>query len=400
MLSGLRKRTPSPRRGEGWGEGVRKFQKKICSVRTPSLSLAALARPLPSGERWSIGAAILACCFAAIALCLLATSVHAQTMADLAHYSGPDRTQRLIEGAKKEGVVTLYSSAVITDTDAIIDAFQKKYDVAVRLWRGSSDDILRRAVGEARGGRHDADLAETAGNAMEGLERERLLAEVASPVFAQLMPQAVVPHRGWIADRLSVFTAAYNTTVIKAADVPKSYQDLVDPKWQGKLGVSNEADDANWFMAVADAMGQDKAVALFRKIAATNGMSVRRGHTLLSNLVVAGEVPLALNLYDYRVTELKQRAAPIDGIVLPPAFALPTGIGAMAKAPHPNAALLLLDFYLTDGQRILVERGNVPTNRTVAEPPPGVGLLDVAKFLDQEDKWTRLFKETFAGAAQ
>jgi len=347
-----------------------------------------------------IGAAIAGFCIAIGALSALAVSAHAQTMADLAHYSGPDRTQRLIDGAKKEGAITLYSSAVIADTDAIIDAFQKKYGVPVRLWRGSSDDILRRAVTEARGGRYDADLAETAGNAMEGIERERLLAEVASPVFAQLMPQAAVPHRGWIADRLSVFTAAYNTTVIKPADVPKSYQDLTDPKWQGKLGISNEADDANWFMAVADAMGQEKAVALFRKIAMTNGMSVRRGHTLLSNLVVAGEVPLALNLYGYRVNELKQHAAPVEGIVLPPAFALPTGIGAMAKAPHPNAALLLLDFYLTDGQRILAERGNVPTNRTVAEPPPGVGLLDVAKFLDQEDKWMRLFKETFAAGAR
>jgi iron(III) transport system substrate-binding protein len=344
-----------------------------------------------------IGAAIAGFCVALGALFAFAASARAQTMADLAHYSGPDRTQRLIEGAKKEGFVTLYSSAVIADTDAIVDAFEKKYGVQVRLWRGSSDDILRRAVTEARGGRYDADLAETAGNAMEGIEREKLLAEVASPVFAQLMPEAVVPHRGWIADRLSVFTAAYNTTVIKPADVPKSYQDLTDPRWQGKLGISNEADDANWFMAVADAMGQDKAVALFRKIATTNGISVRRGHTLLSNLVVAGEVPLALNLYGYRVTALKERAAPVEAIVLPPAFALPTGIGAMAKAPHPNAALLLLDFYLTDGQRILAERGNVPTNRTVAEPPPGVGLLDVAKFLDQQDKWTRLFKEVFAG---
>jgi iron(III) transport system substrate-binding protein len=335
-------------------------------------------------------------CVAVGALLVVAASAQAQTMAELAHYSGPDRTQRLIAGAKKEGIVTLYSSAVIADTDAIIDAFQKKYGVQVRLWRGSSDDILRRAVTEARGGRNDADLAETAGNAMEGLERERLLAEIASPVFAQLMPGAVAPHRGWIADRLSVFTAAYNTTLIKPADVPKNYQDLADPKWKGRLGISNEADDANWFMAVADAIGQDKAVAMFRKIAATNGMSVRRGHTLLSNLVVAGEVPLALNLYGYRVAALKQHAAPIEGIVLPPAFALPTAIGAMAKAPHPNAALLLLDFYLTDGERILAQRGNVPTNRTIAEPPPGVGFLDVAKFLDQQDKWTRLFKEVFA----
>lgn len=328
-----------------------------------------------------------------------ALPAHAQSAAEIARYSGPDRTQRLIEGAKKEGLVTIYSSAVIADTNAIIQAFEKKYGVRVRLWRGSSDDILRRAVTEARGERYDADLAETAGDSMEGLQRERLLAEVSSPVFAQLMPGAVMPHRGWIADRLSVFTVAYNTTLIKPADVPKSYADLTDPKWKGKLGVDDEADDSSWFMSVAEAMGKDKALTLFRKIVATNGISVRRGHTLLANLVVAGEVPLALNVYGYRVTALKKSGAPIDGVVLPPAFALPTGIGLLAKAPHPNAALLLLDFYLTDGQRILAERGNVPTNRTVAEPPPGVSLIDNGKFLDNEDEWMKRFKSTFASAA-
>ncbi len=331
-----------------------------------------------------------------VILCLAAAApVGAQTIADIASYNGPDRTQRLIDGAKKEGTLTLYSSAVISDTNAIINAFQNKYGVKVELWRGSSDDILRRAVTEARGGRYDADVAETAGDAMEGLQRERLLAEVSSPVFADLMPQAVVPHRGWIADRLSVFTAAYNSTLIKPADVPKTYDALTDPKWKGKLGVSNEADDSSWLMSVADAMGEDKALALFRKIVATNGMSVRRGHTLLSNLVVAGEVPLALTVYGYRITELKKGGAPIDGVVIPPAFALPTGVAVLAKSPHPYAALLLLDFYLTDGQRILAQRGNVPTNRTVAEPPSGVSLIDVGKFLDQEDKWTTLFKQTF-----
>jgi ABC-type Fe3+ transport system substrate-binding protein len=321
----------------------------------------------------------------------------AQSVADIAKYSGPDREQRLIDGAKKEGFVTLYSSAVIADTNAIIKAFEKKYGVQVRLWRGSSDDILRRAVTEARGERYDADLAETAGDSMEGLQRERLLAEVPSPAFAQLMPGAVVPHRGWIADRLSIFTVAYNTSLIKPGDLPKSYPDLADPKWKGKLGIDDEDDDSSWFMSVVDGMGKDTALALFRNIVATNGMSVRRGHTLLSNLVVAGEVPLALTVYGYRVAALKKGGAPIDGVILPPVFALPTGIGALAKSPHPNAALLLLDFYLTDGQRILAGRGNVPTNRTVAEPPAGVRLIDVAKFLDNEDEWTRLFRSTFAG---
>ena len=335
----------------------------------------------------------------AIIVCLVvATAASAETIADIASLSGPDRTQRLIDGAKKEGVVSLYSSAVTDNSNAIASAFEKKYGVTVKLWRGSSEDILRRAVTEHRGGRDDVDVAETAGTEMEGLRREQLLQEISSPVFADLIPQAVAPHRPWVTSRLSIFTAAFNTTLIKPEDAPKTYEDLTDPQWKGKLGV--EADDGNWFMSIAGAMGEDKAVALFRKIVARNGMSMRKGHTLLSNLVVAGEVPLALTVYGYRINELKAKAAPIDGAVLPPAVALPTGIAVFAHAPHPYAAALFMDFFLGDGQRILADRGNVPTNRTVQEPPPGLVFVDVAKFLDQGDKWTKLFKEIFAGGAR
>lgn len=334
----------------------------------------------------------------AVIVCLAASAAHAQTIAGVANLSGPDRTQRLIDGAKKEGTVTLYSSAVVNDSNAIIEAFEKEFGVKVRLWRGSSEDILRRAVTEHRGGRDDVDVAETAGTEMEGLRREQLLQEMTSPVFADLVPQAVVPHRPWVTSRLSIFTAAFNTALIGPADAPKGYDDLTDPRWQGKLGI--EADDGNWFMSVASAMGEDKAVALFRKMVATNGISVRKGHTLLSNLVVAGEVPLALTVYGYRVNELKAKAAPIDGVVLPPAVALPTGIGVFAHAPHPYAAVLFTDFFLSDGQRILAERGNVPTNRTVQEPPPGLTFVDVARFLDEGDKWTRLFKDIFANGGR
>jgi iron(III) transport system substrate-binding protein len=108
-------------------------------------------------------------------------------------------------------------------------------------------------------------------------------------------------------------------------------------------------------------------------------------------------VPLALTVYGYRINELKAKSAPIDGTVLPPAVALPTGIAVFAHAPHPYAAALFMDFFLTDGQRILLERGNVPTNRKVQEPPKDLVFVDIPRFLDEGDKWTKLFKATFAG---
>src|ERR1700683_1259979 len=115
--------------------------------------------------------------FAIIVCLVVANAASAETVADIANLSGPDRTQRLIDGARKQGVVSLYSSAVTDDSNAIAIAFEKKYGVKVQLWRGSSEDILRRAVTEHRGGRDDVELAQTAGTEMEGLRREQVLPE-------------------------------------------------------------------------------------------------------------------------------------------------------------------------------------------------------------------------------
>jgi ABC-type Fe3+ transport system substrate-binding protein len=338
---------------------------------------------------------------ALVAAILLAGSVpsRAQTLADLASYSGPDRTQRLIAGAKKEGTVTLYSSATLADQSAILRAFGAKYGIKVQQWRGSSEDIRNRALTEYSGGRFDVDVAETAGPDMEAMVREQLLQAVVTPAAAELIPQARMPHRGWIATRLSVFVGAYNTDIIKPADAPKGYEDLRDPKWKGKLGI--ETDDANWFLSVVGFMGEQKGLRLFREIVATNGMSIRKGHTLLANFVGSGEVPLALTAYSYRVEQMKNvEGAPVELLYLPPVVALPTGAGVFKKAPHPYAALLLLDFYLTDAQKILADREAVPTDPRVKALPKDLIFVDLPKYLDEGEKWTKLFQDTFVNQAR
>jgi iron(III) transport system substrate-binding protein len=323
----------------------------------------------------------------------------AQTLSDLANYAGPDRTARLVAGAKREGTVTLYSSATLADQSALLAAFQAKYGIKVQQWRGSSEDIRARALAEYAAGRYDADLAETSGSEMEPMVREGLLAPVTTPATAHLIPQAIMPHRAWVATRLSVFVGAYNTDIIKPRDVPKSYEDLRDPKWKGKLGI--EADDANWFLSVVGHMGEAKGLALFRDIVAANGISVRKGHTLLANFVGSGEVPLALTAYSYRVEQMKRvEGAPVELLYLPPVVALPTGAGVFKKAPHPHAALLLLDFYLTEAQKILAERDAVVTDPSIKALPKDLIFVDLPKFIDEGDKWTRLFQDTFIKQAR
>ena len=320
---------------------------------------------------------------------------HAQTspLATIASYSGTDRAQRVIDGAKKEGALTLYSSGTHEDIGAVIYAFEKKYGLPVRFWRGSSEDILRRTMTEARASRFEVDVVDTAGPEMEAMQREKLLHEITSPVFAELMAQAVAPRRAWVMSRLNVFTAAANTNMVSAADAPRSYHDLTDRGWKGRLGI--EADDVGWFLTVLGIIGEEKGLELFRGIVTKNGMSVRKGHTLLANLVAAGEVPLALTLYGYRVEAMKKAGAPIAPVTLAPVVALPNATAVFRRAPHPHAAVLFVDFFLGEGQRILAARGNVPTNKSV-KPPPEVTLVDSAKLLDEGEKWTKLFNETFA----
>jgi hypothetical protein len=189
---------------------------------------------------------------------------------------------------------------------------------------------------------------------MEAMVREQVLQKVTTPVSKELIPQATFAHGQWISTRLSVFAAAYNTNIIKRADAPKTYEELLNPRFKGKLAV--EAEDANWFMSVVLSMGEEKGLKLFRDIVARNGMSVRKGHTLLANLVPTGEVPLALTAYSYRVEQLKNERAPIEIVYLPPPVAFPTGIGMFRRAPHPHAALLFGHTHITQNIRQLGAR--------------------------------------------
>src|SRR5947207_15861423 len=116
-----------------------------------------------------------------------------QSIAELSAYAGSDRTQRLIDGARREGNLMIYSSMTVPDMGAIIAAFAAKYGVKAQHWRGSSEDIRNRVTREYAGNRFDADVAETAGPDMEAMVRELLLQKVTTPVSSELIAQASLP---------------------------------------------------------------------------------------------------------------------------------------------------------------------------------------------------------------
>jgi len=318
----------------------------------------------------------------------------AQPKADPASYTGADRQQRLVAGAKAEGgELTLYTSAPVDDMMVLTTAFEKKYGIKVKLWRAGSEKVLQRTVTEGRANRFDVDIIETNGPELESLHREKLLVAVKSPHLSELMAPAILPHGEWVGTRLNIFTMAYNTNLVKKEDLPKTYHDLLNPKWKGKLGI--EAEDLDWFAGVIEELGEAKGLKLFRDIVATNGLSVRKGHTLLTNLVASGEVPMSLTVYNYKAEQLKNKGAPIQWFAIAPAIARPNGVAMARRAPHPHSAVLFFDFMLSDAQPLLLKRDFVPTSKKVETPlnKMPIKFVDAKVVLDENDKWTKLYED-------
>lgn len=335
----------------------------------------------------------------AAALAAAALPVAAQGLPD---HQGADRVQKLAAAAKKEGALTLYTTIAEKDLPALIRPFEEKYGVKVTVWRAGTDKVLQRAVQEARAGRHEVDAVHFGSPEMEALAREKILAPVDSPVHRDLVAGSVPPHKQWAATILSVWVQAYNTNAVKKSELPKTYQDLLDPRWKGKLGIEMKNDD--WFATVVQQMGGEKeGLAFFRKLVETNGISPRKGHTLLNNMVVSGEVPMALTVYNYMPQQAKEKGAPIDWFAIEPAIARSNAIGVAAKAKHPNAALLFYDYLLgPEGQKAFVSMDYVPTNSKVESPLKGIKVVqtDPVRSLDEAEKWSKLFEDTVTKKAR
>jgi iron(III) transport system substrate-binding protein len=381
----------------------------VALTRPTELCHALLARPTAARSHSGMPRLqrILADGLAALAIVLIASCAldraalaQANRVAEIAAYQGADREQRLIEAAKKEKELTFYSSIPTEDISALVAAFDRKYGVKVKVWRADSEGFLQRVVSEAKARRFEVDIMAGSTSALEPLYRENLLQEVQSPNFTDLIPEAIAPHRQWTAVYLNTIVQAYNTYLVQKENLPKSYRDLRKPEWKGKLGI--ESEDFDWFAQVVAAMGEAHGLQLFREIVAANGISVRKGHNLLTNLVAAGEVPLALTVYGFLAEQAKRKGAPIDWFVIPPAVARITAEGLARNAPHPNAALLFFDFLIGEGQQLLASRQFVTVTRKIETPVAreSLKLIDSAAMLDHARKWQDLYQKTIIGASR
>ena len=338
-------------------------------------------------------------CMSVIAMMMPVVVVNAQVSPaknELVYlYKGADREQKLVQEAKREGSLVLYTSLAPTESTPLGQAFEKKYGIKVEIWRAVSEKIVQRVVTEGRAKRHAFDVVETNAPELEALARENLLGAFHSPYFADLPPFALPAHRQWAADRMTVYGVAYNTNVIKREDLPKTYEGFLDAKWKGKIGV--EATDGDWMSAVLKAMGNERGTAFMRRLAELRP-DVRKGHILLAELVSAGEVPVGLTIYQSNATTMKRRGGPIDWVALDPVITRPQAIGVAKHALHPHAAMLFADFVLSpEGQALLESMGRSPISTKIKSEFSTMKytMIDPVSMLDESEKWDKMWNELF-----
>ncbi len=310
-------------------------------------------------------------------------------------YKGADRDSKVLAGAKQEGKVVVYTSLNTKDSVPIGEAFEKKYGVKVELWRSSSEKVLQRAVTEFRAGRYAVDAFELNGPELEAMWREQLLDRFYSPQAQNMPPEAFAKNGAYVADRFNFFTIAWNTNLVKPSEVPNSYEDLLKPNWVGRIGI--EASDTDWFGSMVKAMGEEKGMAFFRKLADMKPQ-MRTGHTLMAELVASGEIPLAATLYNHNAERLKVKGAPIEWKALNPTFGRPNGVSVAKQAPHPHAALLFVDFMLSlEGQKLLQKRERVPASNKVDSKLNDFPyrMIDPVVVIDESAKWEKRWSELF-----
>lgn len=316
------------------------------------------------------------------------------TLKEIALYEGADRNQWLVEAAKKEGELTLYGSPPVEDMKKLTDEFTKKYGIKVSIWRSGSENVLERVLKEAKANMY-ADVVMNNAPEMEAMHREKVLQEVKSQHLKDLIPAAIPQsHKDWIGAEFLIFVQEYNTNKVKKEDLPKKYEDLADPKWKGKLAI--EAQDYNWFGTVVNDLGEQNGLRLFRDLVNKNGMTVRKGHSLLAEMVATGEVDYALTVFNYKAEQLKRKGRPVDWYAIEPALAVPLSIGVLQGAKHPNAAVLFFDYVLgQEGQKVWAGLDHAISNKTVESKLNKLPIkaIDPALLMDDKGKWTKLFED-------
>lgn len=294
---------------------------------------------------WNLSGLVLVVIFLFTSFAMSATKKPV-TVAELALYKGADRQRLLEEGAKKEGNLIFYTTG--TQAQSLVKAFQKKYPfIKVETWRAGTDEVLPKILEEYKAGRYAVDVIGPTQAAEIVLREAGFLQPFYSPELASIEEEAVVKAPGG-----GVFTAqhfqsgvglGYNTKLIKKEQLPKSYQDLIDPKWKGKLPIVGTETGVLWMGGLLAAYGEE----FIKKLAEQQFVVHMVSGRALNDMIVAGEFDFSPTIFDSHVDASKKKGAPVDWIPLEPVSCNLGQIMLPKYSAHPHAAMLYIDFDLS-----------------------------------------------------
>lgn len=321
---------------------------------------------------------------AALAWVLTANVAFAQSTDDsILTYAGPDRTERLIAGAKREGQVTYYSAMIVNQAlRPLTAAFQKKYPfIKMTYWRGDSEDIHTRMTAEIRANKLTVDVVEGTGIG-ELAVRANLAQPAWSPELAAISERMRDPRRLWAPTRMSYFGIAYNTRLVPASAAPQSYDDLLDPKWKGKMAwpLLTHIGAPLFVTNLRMTWGEDKTLAYLQRLRTQGIVNFGAGNPrTLVDRVIAGEYPIAIQIFAHHPLISAGKGAPVTARLLPPVASASGTLVIPKGSRNPHAALLLTDFLLSkEGQDILAAAEYLPVRADV-EPLPQIAPIVPAR---------------------
>ncbi|HEY7166293.1 MAG TPA: extracellular solute-binding protein [Candidatus Binatia bacterium] len=268
------------------------------------------------------------------------------------------------ETARTEGEVVLYSSLNNEQIVTLIDGFKKKYPfVRPSFYRATSERVLQRAVTEAKAGRFAVDAFTSAGFQLELLKESGLTQKYLSPEASAYEEGFRDPDGHWTNVHSLLDTMAYNTQLVRPSEAPKQYEDLLAPKWRGKLGVN--VLDPEWYVNLQKRWGKERARNYLKALAAQKP-ATRDGHNITAQLLAAGEFHVVSNTYAHIVARIKGQGGPVQYVFDEPVITYIHPIALARAAPHPAAGKLLINYILSaEGQRMLRDQGRIPGRREI-----------------------------------
>jgi len=287
-----------------------------------------------------------------------------------ASLSGAQRKAFLEEGAKKEREIVFYTSLSLTDYPKILPHFEKAYPfIKTNTYRSTPSGVFTRVETEARAGRHAVDVVGSAPVEMWQLKQRKHSAAYLSPEQKALPPGSRDPEGYWQGFEVTPLVTAFNTKQVPGADAPRTYQDLLNPRWKGRISLGTE--EYTWFNILLESMGGKKGAEYMQALAKQELQMPGSSSVMRVQLMLAGESAIALAARGRRVTDYKQQGAPIDFRIMDPYGGEPNFVALMQRSTHPHAALLFIDWILSEeGQTRMVEAaGRISIRKGIKHKP-------------------------------